>query len=362
MMHTPAAFDNAPLSLLLLFVTAVGSISASILNVAYQLYLDRASLLKLQVYRLFTSHLFFRSTTGEMFSGLLALYCLRIFERQLGERKFASFVFSSLFISILIQIAVLVLYTSSTLVFAGPYSVIFSLFVLYYDLPAFWRGSLLGFPVSDKVFTYFLGLQLMTSNGLSSAIAAISGILAGILVRSDFVGLGNISFPTSLRTFCYTYIRPLLANSQSSPHGAGVEVVSMLGRRARRTGGGAGGVGGAGMAGIGGGMAPGNPDVAVRNRRRNEDGFPGQQPLPQYAQQQQQQPQPQMQPQPQQQQLHRQQLDDALAALGVGIGGGVPTQDNIDKLMAMGFSREVSVEVLSSTGNDLQQAIQTLIS
>lgn len=77
----------------------------------------------------------------------------------------------SLLTSILIQVAVLVLY-SSNLVFAGPYSIIFSLFVLYYDLPAFWTGTMLGFPASDKVFIYFLGFQVTTTEMLTGNFVA----------------------------------------------------------------------------------------------------------------------------------------------------------------------------------------------
>jgi hypothetical protein len=88
--HT-VIIDNAPMSKALVLVCGGSSILFSVLNVKSRLALvDLYTnvLSKYEVWRLFTTHLFF-NTPGELLFGLLLLYHFRLFERQMGTLKFS---------------------------------------------------------------------------------------------------------------------------------------------------------------------------------------------------------------------------------------------------------------------------------
>lgn len=97
--------------------------------------LELSEVFKGQVWRLLTSHLVFNNM-GQAFFGLIALYNLRQFERQLGAKKFAAFLVISYIISLFSQILVLFLVNTvggQHFVFDnGPYFLIFALLSLFY--------------------------------------------------------------------------------------------------------------------------------------------------------------------------------------------------------------------------------------
>lgn len=71
-----------------IFFSAAGlSVLSSVLNWKYWLTLDRYHLQQFQLWRLVTHHFVF-SSLGEAFLSLLLLYQFRLFERQMGSRKF----------------------------------------------------------------------------------------------------------------------------------------------------------------------------------------------------------------------------------------------------------------------------------
>jgi hypothetical protein len=74
---------------------------------------------------------------AETFIGLLILYICRHFERQLGSRKYGSFVFLSFVTSLLVQLAIVSTMNainSSFVPAPGPYFLIFSLLPLFYGI------------------------------------------------------------------------------------------------------------------------------------------------------------------------------------------------------------------------------------
>jgi len=67
--------------------------------------------------------------------GMLILYICRQFERQLGSRKYGSFVFLSFSVSLLVQLLVILITNAIDIDFVpahGPFFLIFSLLPLFY--------------------------------------------------------------------------------------------------------------------------------------------------------------------------------------------------------------------------------------
>lgn len=69
--------------------------------------------------------------------GMLILYICRQFERQLGSRKYGSFVFLSFCVALLVQFLVVLITNALDLDFIpahGPFFLIFSLLPLFYGM------------------------------------------------------------------------------------------------------------------------------------------------------------------------------------------------------------------------------------
>ena len=117
----------------------------------------------------------------------------RVFERRLGGRKFASTLLSAhLMTSLLEVLAVLALprlgadWFQGGILPAGPYGLIFPLFVNYYqDIPRISQTRVLGLPITGKTITYILGLQLALASK-ASVISALCGCVSFFFNNSYF--------------------------------------------------------------------------------------------------------------------------------------------------------------------------------
>jgi len=146
---------------------------------------------------------------GEAMCGFILLYQFRLFERQMGSRKYAVFLLWTLGIASLVQLGFLTL-TSYKLP-SGPYSLIFSLLVqFFYNVPATQNFRFCGFPFSNKFLTYILGIQLGLSNYPSSLIGVVSGLLVGSLYRTDVIPVRKWLIPKRISEFCTKWVKPLL--------------------------------------------------------------------------------------------------------------------------------------------------------
>ncbi|KAF9579610.1 hypothetical protein BGW38_004064 [Lunasporangiospora selenospora] len=168
-----------------------------------------------QFWRLIASHFAFSTSTEVFFAGLL-LYHLRAIERLFGPAKYISFLFVSGVICTLLNIAVLV--TGSTIGLnvlpAGPYGIIFSALYQFYRLvPMIYEFKVFGVAFSNKVYMYLIGLQLIASNLPGSAAAAICGLLAGAIYRSDFAGTRRWRFPGFMVRFADRLLVPLFSSA-----------------------------------------------------------------------------------------------------------------------------------------------------
>lgn len=212
MLHAgPSGFQNAPITKSIMIMTGFFSVGASMMKIQNQLdFPDLASIiLEYQPWRLVTSHFFFISP-GELLFGLILIYYFRLFERQMGSAKFGGYTFSIFTLSSLLQIASHVLFSSVKFI-PGPYSFIFASFILYYSqIPSTYRFRIAGISATDKLFTYILGLQLFFSNSPYSMYSSLCGIISGVIYQFDPLGLKRFRLPSFINNFCKKWILPLI--------------------------------------------------------------------------------------------------------------------------------------------------------
>ncbi|XP_046401646.1 ubiquitin-associated domain-containing protein 2-like isoform X2 [Ischnura elegans] len=177
-----------------------------------------------QILKLVTSKLIFLDPKDLIWAGTL-VYQFREFERRYGSRKFASLLVGSSCLSFVLELmAHLIRWFidkdgGSGILSIGPYGLLFPLFVNFYkEIPNTTQGgsnrnnhqrsldydnqqwnapfAVLGTifpPISTKTITYLFGFQLAWSS-VSSFIAAITGVVAGILYRKNFLYIQKLIF------------------------------------------------------------------------------------------------------------------------------------------------------------------------
>jgi len=205
-------FVHAPITKFIAFMTGTISVLANVFHFRHALVLDKPGLGLGEYWRLVTSHFVFL-TTGEMVCGLILLYAFRLFERQMGSKKYGVFVLLSLFIASLIEF-ILLHYEPATLVFGGPYAIIFAQIVQYfYDVPSLDPVPFFGVPMNDKIFTYLPALHLIFAQYPTTGYYALCGIVAGLLYRIEFLRLEKLVIPSVLAQFSKKYFLPLLNRS-----------------------------------------------------------------------------------------------------------------------------------------------------
>jgi len=132
--------------------------------------------------------------TGETILAALLVYQFRGIERRMGSRKYGAFMIYSSIVGYLIQHGILKYMQRESA--TGLYPFIFANIVGYYlDVPPQNSFTAMGIPLSEKAFIYLLAIQLMFSMSGRSFVAAISGILAGMLYFSDFLHVQTLLVP-----------------------------------------------------------------------------------------------------------------------------------------------------------------------
>lgn len=136
---------------------------------------------------------------GEMFLSLLLLYNMRIIERWMGSSKYAMyFVFVTALGYGLERLATILWEQNSA---SGPYPLVFANIVGYVlEVPPSQTFTLFGMNMSDKMFVYLIGVQLLLSSGRRSIMAGACGILVGLLYHLDILGLQSLRVRSPL---CY---------------------------------------------------------------------------------------------------------------------------------------------------------------
>lgn len=204
----PSGFYNAPVLKSITFLVA--GLSLVVNAFGYKKALSIGNIVNTsQLWRLFPSYFFFSSPL-EAALGILFLYHFRIFERQMGSAKFAAFVVSTCLINNLMSLAFIVLVPTRGIA-SGPYGLIFSLLTQYYfEVPSTYRFRIFGFSAGDKLLAYLLSLQLLGTQFPASLVSGLSGIVAGIIYRSEILFVGRLTTPAPLAHIAQRWLLPLL--------------------------------------------------------------------------------------------------------------------------------------------------------
>ncbi|KAM4729650.1 ubiquitin-associated domain-containing protein 2 [Anableps anableps] len=175
-----------------------------------------------QVWRLLCGRLICLDVKDSFCSSLL-IYNFRIFERRFGTRKFASFLLGTWFLSALVDFLLaqafqyLFQYEVEELP-AGLLAPVFSLFVPFYQsIPRMPVTQVLGhIHITNKTLVYIVGLQLLTSSPFMWLLA-LSGLLSGGLYHSNALWLQKILFVPAWVSCAGKYVlEPLFSSSQPS--------------------------------------------------------------------------------------------------------------------------------------------------
>ena len=147
---------------------------------------------------------------------LVLAHFARRFERELGSRKFCTWLVESQIVAIVLIWTVATTMLHSTLVYGGPYPTLGALLYLYYKCtprlhPRFF--GVFGFNVSEKVIPYAFALQVILFRGIHTVIPALCGGIAGWLAILYTVDVPE--FVADFTTSCFRHVvgapPPLLA-------------------------------------------------------------------------------------------------------------------------------------------------------
>ncbi|XP_066032496.1 ubiquitin-associated domain-containing protein 2 isoform X2 [Chamaea fasciata] len=191
---------KAPLSKSLLLVPSAISILLTLLFQHYQKFFAynlQAVKEDFQIWRLVCGRTICLDLKDAFCSSLL-IYNFRIFERRYGSRKFSSFLLgawmlSALFDLLLVEITQYIFGITINSLPSGFLGPVFALFVPFYSsIPRVQVTQVLGhFSITNKSLVYILGLQLLTS-GSYIWILALSGLISGICYNSSILKVHRI--------------------------------------------------------------------------------------------------------------------------------------------------------------------------
>uniref|UniRef100_A0A8C5GM11 UBA domain-containing protein n=1 Tax=Gouania willdenowi TaxID=441366 RepID=A0A8C5GM11_GOUWI len=174
------------------------------------------------VWRLLCGRLVFLDVK-DAFCSCLLIYNFRIFERRFGTRKFASFLFGTWCLSVLMDFLLaqafhfLFDYEVEELP-SGLLAPVFSLFVPFYlSIPRMPVTQVLGhIHITNKSLVYVVGLQLLTS-GPFMWLLGLSGLISGGLYYTNFLRLQKILFvPAWMANIGRYVLEPVFSSSEPS--------------------------------------------------------------------------------------------------------------------------------------------------
>ncbi|XP_042190539.1 ubiquitin-associated domain-containing protein 2 [Callorhinchus milii] len=214
---------KAPLSKSLLIVLSTLAFILAVPFQHYQIYFIynlQAIKQDLEIWRLISARIICLDLK-DVFCSCLLIYNFRIFERRYGSQKFASFllgswVLSAFFDFLLVEALKLAFDMSVNILPSGFLGPVFALFVpFYFSIPRVQVTHILGrFSITNKTLVYILGLQLLTSS-TSIWIVALSGLMSGIVYHNNVLEVQKLlSVPKwAARTTSLT-LEPVFASAE----------------------------------------------------------------------------------------------------------------------------------------------------
>ncbi|ELK14928.1 Ubiquitin-associated domain-containing protein 2 [Pteropus alecto] len=216
--------NKAPLSKSLLLVpSALSLLLALLLPHCQRFFVYDLQAVKddFQIWRLICGRIICLDLKDTFCSSLL-IYNFRIFERRYGSRKFASFLLGSWVLSALVDCILVeaVWYsfgiTASRNLPSGFLAPVFALFVPFYcSIPRVQVAQILGpLSITNKTLIYILGLQLFTS-GSYIWIVAISGLISGVCYNSKMLQVHQVlCIPSWMAKFFSWTLEPIFSSSE----------------------------------------------------------------------------------------------------------------------------------------------------
>uniref|UniRef100_F7FHG0 Ubiquitin-associated domain-containing protein 2 n=1 Tax=Macaca mulatta TaxID=9544 RepID=F7FHG0_MACMU len=216
--------DKAPLSKSLLLVpSALSLLLALLLPHCQKLFVYDLHAVKndFQIWRLICGRIICLDLKDTFCSSLL-IYNFRIFERRYGSRKFASFLLGSWVLSALFDFLLVEAMqyffgiTAASNLPSGFLAPVFALFVPFYcSIPRVQVAQILGpLSITNKTLIYILGLQLFTS-GSYIWIVAISGLMSGLCYNSKMFQVHQVlCIPSWMAKFFSWTLEPIFSSSE----------------------------------------------------------------------------------------------------------------------------------------------------
>ncbi|KAK7062287.1 DSC E3 ubiquitin ligase complex subunit 2 [Favolaschia claudopus] len=211
------SFEHAPVSKGLMVGLAMSSILVGVFDVKHYFHLQLVPHISryYQYWRLGAHHLAF-SSSSELFIAEILLYNIGIqIERQFGTLKFASYTIVTTLLATFVEFLSLILFHRAGLNHfpSGPTPLIFSIMYQYHRIvPSAYSFRIFGLPLTNKSFNYVFALQLAIGYLPGSAAAALIGIFAGQIYRSDLANLKGYRLPPWLASWSSKYVLPLLGS------------------------------------------------------------------------------------------------------------------------------------------------------
>ncbi|XP_035390656.1 ubiquitin-associated domain-containing protein 2 [Electrophorus electricus] len=191
---------KAPLSKCLLLITSALTLLLTLGLPHYQnlfVYSLQAVRQHKQVWRLVFGRLICLDVKDAFCSALL-IYTFRVFERRFGSRKFASFLFgvwvlSGLLDFLLAEVLHFLFELRVDVLPGGLLGPVFALFVPFFcSVPQVQVTQLLGcMSITNKSLVYLVGVQLLTSSTYMWVVA-LSGLASGTLYYSEVLGVHRL--------------------------------------------------------------------------------------------------------------------------------------------------------------------------
>mgnify|MGYP002803415264 FL=1 len=204
----PFGFYNAPVSKALLIITG----ATSTLNVLFpllniQTFSNSGTLNYLQNSKILIGILrsISYSNGKTLFFGSLLLYNFRKFEHLYGSKRFFDYILASTIIGAGLQYVIMLnRHFRVEDVPAGPFWMIFSLYVPFFlSIPSVNSSNIFGLiPSTGKLLTYIFGLQmLVTSRG--AALSGLCGIIAGMVCHYNIFYIKRwLTIPPAISSIC----------------------------------------------------------------------------------------------------------------------------------------------------------------
>jgi len=183
----PSFFQGAPLSKAIVFFVVLMFVLAETMGWHDEKLLlldwDRVMGDELELWRVFSCRLTFENVGGLLFG--LACLCpqLRRFEREMGSRRFATFVAFVSSLSTVLEFLVAQMFVGEPRA-SGPYALLGGLLYLYHTYtprlhPKFF--GVLGFDFSEKAIQYALVFQLLYASSVSAVLPTTCGMMGAYL-------------------------------------------------------------------------------------------------------------------------------------------------------------------------------------